>query len=588
MDARNSAQTGGRGQRRRTGRFAGVMVLLSVVAASAITGYMLWNRYAPNTAHEEPDFGGFSKPILYQGKLWEESGKGSEASLKLPYSLISQVIDPAALYEEKSDSFIVTTGDKVLRMKSDALTAQLNDKPLTLKFPVEKAGKSVLVPIDPLRGLYPIELRESADTGAVILVKAGDTLQWAKPAQQAANDKKTAVMRTKPTVKAPIVADIKAEDALLIWGEAAEGEWYETQLPNGITGYMRKQDVVLDRVETIPTPAAATSAASVKPMSGLVNLTWEHVIDKNPDVRTIGPMPGVNVVSPTWFNLADGSGTVRNNADAGYVKWAQDRGYHVWALFSNGFDPKRTNEALATFDSRNKVIKQIVSFVQMYKLQGINIDFENVNLADKEEFTQFVRELTPMLHEQGAVVSVDVTPKSTNENWSMFYDRKALAQTVDYMMVMTYDEHWATSPKSGPVSSLPWMENSITRILREDQVPSSKLVLGIPYYTRIWAEETKDGKSLGKSDGKPRSVGMNTIKQLLTDKKLTPVFQAEIGQNYVEFMEDNKLKRIWLEDEVSIKARLELVKKYNLGGVATWRRGMELPETWKWIEDGLK
>ena len=87
------------------------------------------------------------------------------------------------------------------------------------------------------------------------------------------------------------------------------------------------------------------------------------------------------------------------------------------------------HKVLASYDLRMKMIKQLLGFAQTYKLQGINIDFENVYLKDKENLVQFVRELTPFMHEQGLSVSIDVTPKSTNEMWSMFYDRPALSRS---------------------------------------------------------------------------------------------------------------------------------------------------------------
>jgi spore germination protein YaaH len=230
-----------------------------------------------------------------------------------------------------------------------------------------------------------------------------------------------------------------------------------------------------------------------------------------------------------------------------------------------------------------KIIKQLLSFAKMYQLQGINIDFENVYLKEKENLVQFVKEMTPFMHEKGLVVSLDVTPKSTNEMWSMFYDRPALAKVLDYMMVMTYDEHWATSPKSGSVASLPWVESSLTRLLKEDQIPPSKLVLGVPFYTRVWTEETKDGKTKVSSE----AYSMAGVQKLISDKKLTPVFLPEVGQNYVEYTEGNKRIRIWIEDEVSMKSRIELVNKYDLAGVASWRRGFERQEIWQVIQDTL-
>ncbi|KIL37898.1 glycosyl hydrolase [Gordoniibacillus kamchatkensis] len=569
-------------QPRRRGRKTAWLLLLA--ALCAVATFVLWTLYAPNRTHVRPDFHGLSKPVFYKGELWEESAAGTKESLKLPASLIKQWIDPNALYEEKSDSFIVTTDRQVLRMKTSELTATVNDKPITLKFPVEKQGKTVLVPIEPLRDLYRVDLREADDTGAVILVKEGDVLQWAKASGKSifGRNADTAALRTGPSIKEPIVADVKNGDKLMLWGE--KNGWYEAQLPSGVTGYIRKEEAVLDHVETVPRQEPKPAFVPWKPLGGKINLTWEQVTTKTPDPAKIGPMPGLNVISPTWFSLADGDGTVQNIADPAYVKWAQGRGYQVWALFSNGFDPKRTTDALATYDKRLKIIKQLLGYVQLYKLQGINIDFENVTVQDKDELTQFVRELTPYLHELNAVVSIDVTPKSGSENWSLFYDRKALAQTVDYMMMMTYDEYWASSPKAGSVASLPWVEKSVAQILNEDQVPPSKLVLGAPYYTRIWTEETKDGKTTVTS----KAVGMDAVRQLIKDKKLTPAYSPETGQNYVEYTDSGKLNRIWIEDETSMKARIELVKKYDLAGVALWKRGLELPETWTWIKDTLE
>lgn len=112
-----------------------------------------------------------------------------------------------------------------------------------------------------------------------------------------------------------------------------------------------------------------------------------------------------------------------------------------------GLNLSKQQQRLAKADTRFSMIQQPLAFAQTYHLQGINIDFENVRTTDKANLVQFVRELTPALHEQGLVVSIDVTPKSNSELWSLFLDRSALGRTVDYMMVMAYDEHWASSRK---------------------------------------------------------------------------------------------------------------------------------------------
>jgi len=557
---------------------ARLWILLTIVLILLLTGagFYLWQKYAPNRQHVDTAYHELQKPVFYNGEFYPVSAIGDKESLKLPLELIQQWIDPTIIYEKESDSVIITTADKVLRFKTAELSALMNEKPITLSFPVEKKDNVIYVPIEPLRQLYPFDIRESDQTGAVILHKQGEKINWGKSLKPDG-----VPLRTDATIKAPIVSAIAANEQVMILSEDAE--WYKIQPPSGPVGFVRKTDVAADHEESIPLQEQPAAYVPWKPQSGKLNMTWEHVITKNPDTAKIPDMPGLQVVSPTWFSLANDDGRVSNQAEAAYVKWAQGRGYQVWALFSNGFEPDRTSKALSTYDSRMKIIKQLLGFAQTYKLQGINIDFENVYVKDKENLVQFVRELTPFMHEQGLAVSIDVTPKSTNEMWSMFYDRPALSQVVDYMMVMAYDEYWATSPKSGSVSSLPWTEKSVQSLLNSEKVPPNKLVLGVPFYTRLWTEEPKNGKTSVSS----KTLTMEAAQAIIKDKKLTPTFSPEAGQNYVEYKEGDKLMRIWLEDEVSLKARAELVKKYNLAGLASWRRGFEVPSMWKVLQDAL-
>jgi len=554
-----------------------LLLFIVVLLIAAGVGVLFQDQLLPNRQHVPAEFAGIVKPVFYQGEYFPTGAIGEKDSLKLPLELVQKWIDPSVIYEQSSDSVIITTKDKVLRFQTSQLSAYMNEKPFTLNFPVEKKDGTVYVPIEPLRQLYPIDLRESEAGGAVLLVKQGEKLQWARQI-----DEDGANVRTGATIQAPIVSTLAAQERVIVWDE--EGDWYKVQQTTGYIGYVPKKRLVLEpESETVPEAAPTPDFVPWKPQSGKLNVTWEHVVSKNPDVSKIPAMPGLNVVSPTWFSLADEQGNIKNLADAGYAKWAHNRNYQVWALFSNGFEPDRTAGALATYDTRMKIIKQLLSFAKVYNLQGINIDFENVYLKNKDDLVQFVREMTPFMHEQGLVVSIDVTPKSTNEMWSLFYDRPALSQIVDYMMVMTYDEYWATSPKSGSVSSLPWMENSVKRLLDADKVPSSKLVLGIPFYTRQWTEETKNGKTTASS----KTLSMEGAQAIIKEKKLTPVFAPEAGQNYVEYQENGKLMRIWLEDDTSMKARIALVNKYNLAGIATWRRGFEQPAMWNVMQNAL-
>ncbi len=549
-------------------------------------GLLYWLEQQPSDEHMKPQFHGVDKPLFYQGNPFDQTALGSGESLQLPLEFVKDRIDPALRYEEESGSVIIATQDRVVRLKTDQLTATINDKPFDLRFPARKVDGVVYVPIQPIRELYRIELREDESSGAVLLFKDGDTIVWGKARVDPEHPERTVPMRNEASIKAPILFDLpQAQQAMIL---AETDGWYHIQLSAGYTGYALKSDIQFDRVESVRLQPESPAFVPWSPVGGKINMTWEAVYNNNnPDTSQIGDMPGLNVVSPTWFHLLkdkQGQFYIQNMADPAYVKWAHDRGYQVWGLFSNSFEPDLTSEALASYDSRMQLIKQLISFAGMYGLQGINIDFENVYVKDKDLVTQFVREMTPLMHEQGLVVSMDVTIRGGSEMWSLFYDRAALSRIVDYMIVMTYDEHWASSPVAGSVASLPWVEKGMTDIMNEDHVPASKLILGVPYYTRVWTEETKDGKTTVSS----RTVFMSFVQRTIREKQLKPVYDEKSGQYYVEYKEGDATAKIWIENEESMRKRVELVKKYDFAGVASWRRGFETAEIWDTVKQTLE
>ncbi|MNR22843.1 hypothetical protein D3C85_1398200 [compost metagenome] len=77
---------------------------------------------------------------------------------------------------------------------------------------------------------------------------------------------------------------------------------------------------------------------------------------------------------------------------------------------------------------------------------------------------------------------------------------------------------------------------------------------------------------------------MNAVQEILTEKKLKPVLDKDTGQNYVEYKEDGVLHKIWIEDKVSLKARVELAKSFALGGIGSWNRSFAVPEAWETLQ----
>lgn len=314
-----------------------------------------------------------------------------------------------------------------------------------------------------------------------------------------------------------------------------------------------------------------------KVMLERTRLVWEQIHDYKyfDGIMKYGPEEGLDVLSPTWFSL-NVDGIVLNIADQAYVDAAHEKGLQVWALFSNSFDPDWTHEMLSSESLRAKVIGQICAYSAIYDLDGINIDFENVYMKDKADFSSFVAELSQMLHQQGQVVSIDVTVPWGSERYSLFADRVALASAVDYVMLMAYDEHWASIQSPGSVASRDWVERGIEKSL--ELIPREKLILGVPFYSRVWSQ-------IGSGKVSSKAVGFNGQKVWLEKTGADVMYDPETGQNYAEALVDGVKQKIWLEDDVSLNMRIGLAKKYNLPGIAGWSLLFTTQEVWDQISD---
>lgn len=528
-----------------------VAVLLVAAAAVAAPSFM-YEEKAPLTRPR----------LIYRAARQSYPVVVEAGEAYVPFAFVKEVIDPDAFAED--GMVIVTTKDKVVKLKTDSLTAYVNQHPVDLRLPVILENGEPYIPATALEMLYPVTAFLSEEAGTFIVRRTDEESTVARILTDA-------VVRTEPSILARRTAVLPTGREVELF--ETKGGWVNVQTRDGIAGWMPKGR--LSEPSKKPAEVKPADDYVPAPLTGdRVSLVWEQVDWRNPDTSTIGPMPGLNVVSPTWFRLGETPGEVENYADARYVSWAHSRGYKVWALFSNSFELQRTRTVLRNSDLRDKVISQILLYAKMYSLDGINLDFENVYQDDAPYLTQFVREITPLLHEMGLTVSMDVTVKSKSPTWSLCYERPRLAEVVDYMMLMAYDQYPAGSKVAGPNSALTWADSIIKITLEE--IPAKKLVLGVPFYMRLWKESrTPEGLKVSQ-----QAIGMRYAQEWLREQRVTPVFDEETGVMYAEKTIGQDTYRLWIEDAESIAKRLELAESYGLAGVAAWRRGFETPDVW--------
>ncbi len=290
----------------------------------------------------------------------------------------------------------------------------------------------------------------------------------------------------------------------------------------------------------------------------------------------------LSLVSPSYFDInADGSLKITNQFNSTFVNEMHARGIEVVPFLSNHWDRTVGRAAL---ENREQLSTQLANFIIKNNLDGINVDIENVTDIDRNAYTDLVRLLREKLPADKEVsVAVAANPNGWTKGWHGSYDYKELAKYSDYLMIMAYDESYEGGPQ-GPVASYNFVERSIQYALNQGVSPD-KVVLGLPFYGRYWQEGATSGgtgisnvkvdEMLKKYGG---SVTFDPVakspKASITIKQGDPV--TTIGGKTLS----PGTYHIWYENNESLKAKFELIHKYNIKGAGSWSLGQESATMW--------
>lgn len=378
-------------------------------------------------------------------------------------------------------------------------------------------------------------------------------------------------VRVKGGIKSPVITRVEKGGEVIILDDTME-KWDKVRTPDGYIGYVERRRLGEVRTETPVSTFEAPVYTSIS-MNEPVCLAWHQVTrpDGNASFdNLIANTAGVNVIAPTWYELTDNEGGFNSFADAEYVKKAHDMGLQVWALINNFSSNVQTEVLMAKTSTRQKLIEKLMAEVEKYDLDGLNLDFEGIKKEAGVHYVQFIRELSVACRKNGTVLSVDnYVPTSGNQ----FYNRKEQGIVADYVIVMGYDEHYAGG-SPGSVASIGYVEDGIANTL--SQVPAEKVINAIPLYTRIWTTDSN-------GDVTSEALGMAKAKNWIDENNVELYWQEALGQYYGELKTDTATQEIWMEEERSIGLKMDLIKKYNLAGVACWKLGFEPKELWEII-----
>jgi spore germination protein YaaH len=199
----------------------------------------------------------------------------------------------------------------------------------------------------------------------------------------------------------------------------------------------------------------------------------------------------LNTIYPEWFFIDPVTYQLQTRVDSIGLAVMKQKNLSIQPIFNNfysnkkgggigAFDANLAHVILDNTDKRKMIIQQIADTLAYYRLQGVNVDFEELNEKNNEPLTQFQKELYEVLHAKGLIVTMDASPD--NED----YDFKKLSLYSDYIILMAYDQY-SDATGAGPISAQKWIEEKLDKM--DDDVDVSKIILGVAGYGRDWIDE---------------------------------------------------------------------------------------------------
>lgn len=550
-----------------------VVLILIVLVGAAGVGSFLINRYKPGTEYMAGNeyfnlTDENSVALIQNGELLEEQAVLIGGEPYAAYTYVESQLNSCFYWDEETKGILLTTSGGVQTLlPGDAAVAKTPGGQPAVQ---QESDGTVYISLDVVKEYTDLDYAYYSNPNRVVIRNEWDGVE------QATVQSDTAQVRQKGGIKSLILADVQKGDTLLYLENL--DNWCKVMTADGYTGYIRTEDI--SEPEAIEARTAKKDSYERITRDHKINLVWHQSTSTESNdamAEMTAEMTGVNVISPTWFSVTDGTGTISSLASADYVKLAHDAGREVWGLIDNFNEAFDETTDLAYASVRSRIIEQLLAEAASCGMDGINVDFENLKEAGIPHYLQFLRELTSAAHAQNLVVSVD-TP--VPQAYTMYYQRGEQARFVDYMIVMAYDEHFAGSEEAGSVSSLPFVQQAVEEMTRV--MPADQVICGIPFYTRVWTEK------FGQSAITSEVLGMDGAKNYAKENQMTETWDASLGQNVATVETSDARYTIWMEDEQSMEEKLKVIQSADLAGVAEWKLGFECADVWSLISEYIE
>ena len=577
-------------KRRRQRELVHKIILFIILIVGIIGGALLIKLFGPSKERVNLDkYYGIENEnqlaIIIDNEIVGAKGIVIDDNPYVEYSVVRDYLNSRFYVDVNENIMLYTLPEETIRVnvgsKDYTLRKETKSKDYTI---LKMEGNIAYIALEFVKEYTNIEFSVYDDPNRVVIVS-----DWTP---KVATVKKDTQIRTDNNVKSEILTGVSKKSEVTIIDK--KGNWKQVRTEDGVIGYMKGRCLKKEEIRFIERNFQEQIYPNIS-KDYTINMAW-HVVsnrDANNNVlEMIANTKELTTISPTWFMVKDTKGNLTSLASSQYVNYAHQLGIEVWALvkdFDGGIGSREeTYELLSHTTTRENLTNQLVGKALEYKLDGINVDFENVSKECGEHYLQFLRELSLKCRQNEIILSVDNPIPS---QYSTQYDLEEQGKIVDYVIIMGYDEHHKGSLESGPVASYDFVKKGIEDALKE--VPKEKLINAVPFYTRLWKEVEKTAEELEAQEGTDaaeypykvtsEAYGMSKIHIAIENAGAKVKVDKATGQNYAEWVAGDATYKVWLEDEAALEAKLKLMKEHDLAGVAAWRLGFEKSDIWELI-----
>lgn len=566
-----------RKRRRQVPRIVPLIVGIVLVVVIIIGILFLVNRYTYGTDRadlneyygvlDENDY-----PVVYQDRLTESHARKIEGTYYLDLDTVRNLLNDRFYYGEADQKIFYCFPTQRLETSvgSNRWTMDTGETGTTRYNLSIMENDTLYIALDFVKTYTNFSYEVFTDPNRIRIYNQWDDVKVAPVTQDTS-------IRALGGIKSDIVADVSAGDDVYVL-EVLE-DWTRVETMDCQIGYVESDKLGKTATrQRIPVTDYKEPDFSHITFDSRINMVWHNVsvADGNSSYDDlIAETKDVNIVAPTWFSISSEEGRIDNKASREYVNKVHKAGMQLWAVLENFSSGTVYSDFLLTDARRSALINSLIQYVKAYDIDGINVDIEGLDSSMGPDFVEFVRELSIACRKNGTYLSVD---NYVPYNFNDYYDLAEQATFCDYVVIMGYDEHYQSSTEAGSVASIGYVRYGIQQALKE--VPADRLVNAVPFYTRIWT--TTDGTTSSVA------VGMDDVQDFLDEHNMTSSWDEEDGQNYAEKEEDGNLYQIWIEDEDSIRLKLDVMQENKLAGVAEWSLQFQSADIWDVIADYME